>query len=280
MLDALLCYRLRRPVLVDVSDADNSVQAFQKAMAQGCDVVTANKKPLAGPYAHHQALMAHCAQQGRLLRAEATVGAGLPVLDTLEMLLATGDRLTEAEGCLSGTLGFVMDRLTQGQRFSDVVAEAAANGYTEPDPVADLSGEDVARKSVILGRFSGLLTGDQTVDLQGLVDPSLAGLNLADLLEALQAYDEPLAQRVSQAREQGKVLRYIGRVGADGITVGPKAVNLDSPLGQLEGTDNRIIFRSERYADRPLVITGPGAGIDVTAMGVLGDILRVAAERR
>jgi aspartokinase/homoserine dehydrogenase 1 len=279
LLREALSYRLARPVVVDVSDADDSPRLFLEAFRLGADVVTANKKPLAGDAAVFRQLVEAAREGGRLLRAEATVGAGLPVIDTLEMLLGAGDRLIRAEGCLSGTLAFVVSRLEAGERFSDVVAEAARRGYTEPDPVVDLSGADVARKAVILGRVSGVAP-DARVQLTGLVDPALAGRPLPDLLEALKAYDEPLAARVDDARTRGAVLRYLARVDADGIAVGLAEVPADSPFGGLRGTDNMIVFRTERYDERPLVISGPGAGVEVTAMGVLGDLMRTAAERR
>jgi aspartokinase/homoserine dehydrogenase 1 len=280
MVREVLRWRLARPVLVDVSDDDDTDAVFLEAFRLGADVVTANKKPLAGPLDRYRLLRAGAEEHARLLRAEATVGAGLPVMDTLEMLLATGDRLVRAEGCLSGTLGFVMMQLEQGVAFSAAVAEAVRRGYTEPDPVADLSGADVARKAVILGRLSGIAPAPAPVAARGLVDASLAGLPLAALLEKLRALDADFAERVAAAKRDGKVLRYVARVEADHIEVGPEAVPLDSPAGRLQGTDNLIVFTSERYESRPLVVMGPGAGIDVTAMGVLGDILRIAAERR
>ena len=276
----VLRWRLARPVLVDVSDDDDTAAVFLEAFRLGCDVVTANKKPLAGDIARFRELRATAEAQGRLLRAEATVGAGLPVVDTLEMLLGTGDRLVRAEGCLSGTLGFVMGQLERGVAFSRAVAEAAELGYTEPDPVADLSGADVARKALILGRLAGLASADQPVVPRPLVDPALAGLPLAELLKKLTTLDAGFAQQVEAAKRDGKVLRYMARVEAGSIDVGAMAVPVDSPAGRLDGTDNLIAFTSERYATRPLVVMGPGAGIEVTAMGVLGDILRIAAERR
>lgn len=280
MVREALSWRLSRPVLVDVSDADGSEEAFLEALRQGCDVVTANKKPLAGPWEAHEALLEASAGSGRLIKGEATVGAGLPVIDTLEMLVATGDRLERAEGCLSGTLGYLMSRLEAGDVFSAAVAEAARLGYTEPDPVADLSGADVGRKAVILGRLSGLAGPQTPVAVQGLVEPSWAGMPLDDLLKRLESLDEAMAARVASARAADSVLRYVARVSAAGIEVGPVAVPLSQAIGRLQGTDNLILFKSERYDARPLVITGPGAGIDVTAMGVLADVLRVAAERR
>jgi len=196
------------------------------------------------------------------------------------MLLATGDRLVRAEGCLSGTLGFVMAQLEQGALFSEAVAEAVRRGYTEPDPVADLCGADVARKAVILGRLSGIALAPAPIVARGLVDGALAGMPLPALLEKLRALDAGFAAQVAAAKREGKVLRYLARVAADRIEVGPEAVPLDSPAGRLQGTDNLVVFTSERYESRPLVVMGPGAGIEVTAMGVLGDILRIAAERR
>ncbi len=280
MVRHVLSYRLARPVLVDVTDGDDTGDALLTALHLGCDVVSANKKPLAGSLGRFRALVDGARAEGRLLKVEATVGAGLPVVDTLEMLLATGDRLTRAEGCLSGTLGFVMTRLDDGVPFSQAVADAARLGYTEPDPVADLSGADVGRKAVILGRLSGLAESDDAIEVSGLVDSKLAGRPLAALIEALRAYDAPIAERIANARRDGRVLRYVARVEPGRITVGPVEVPSDSPLGMLKGTDNMIVFTSERYAARPLVVAGPGAGVDVTAMGVLGDILRIAGERR
>jgi len=280
MIREVMAYRLARPVLVDVTDGEDTGDALIEALRLGCDVVSANKKPLAGELARFRALVECARAADRLLKVEATVGAGLPVVDTLEMLLATGDRLTAAEGCLSGTLGFVMTKLEEGVPFSKAVAEAARLGYTEPDPVADLSGADVGRKAVILGRLSGLAMVSEPPVIEGLVDPALAGRPLASLVDALRAYDAPIAARIDTARREGRVLRYVARVEAGRIAVGPAEVPADSPLGMLKGSDNMIVFTSERYAARPLVVSGPGAGVDVTAMGVLGDILRIAGERR
>jgi homoserine dehydrogenase len=281
MIRHALEYRLNRPVLVDVSDSDECHELFLEAFHLGADVVTANKKPLAGEMERFRELQAKALSSRSLLKAEATVGAGLPVVDTLEILLATGDRVLAAEGCLSGTLAFLMTRLEEGVPLSAAVEEAVREGYTEPDPVADLSGADVMRKALILARMSGLAGNGTTVRLAGLVDPSLAGLEHGALIARIRDdYDAPIAERVEQARGRGEALRYVARVRPGEVAVGPETVPRDSPLGRLQGTDNMIVFTSERYRSRPLVVTGPGAGIEVTAMGVLGDVLRIAAERK
>jgi aspartokinase/homoserine dehydrogenase 1 len=280
MVEAALAYRLSRPILVDVSDSSEAYEAFLAALSRGCDVATANKKPLADDMKVFRTLQMAAQAHGGIIRAEATVGAGLPVLDTLDMLLATGDTVTAARGCLSGTLGFLMSALEDGRTFSDAVKEAVGLGYTEPDPVADLSGVDVARKATILARLAGLPSAEKPVILEGLVDEKHSGKPLDDLYTHLESLDADFQARVSSARDDGHVLRFVAEVTEEQITVGPVAVPKESPLGQLQGSDNMIVFKSNRYNDRPLVVTGPGAGINVTAMGVLGDIMRIAAERR
>jgi aspartokinase/homoserine dehydrogenase 1 len=276
---AALAYRLSRPILIDVTDCEGNGPVFLSAFASGCDVVTANKKVLAGTPDSFKKLTAAAVSAGRLVKAEATVGAGLPIVDTLEMLLASGDRLVRAEGALSGTLGFVTTRLEEGVPLSEAVAEAAALGYTEPDPAEDLSGADVARKALILGRLSGLAT-DVPVKLIGLVEDLPLGLAADALYAALRNKDAAMAERVATARDQGRRLRFLASVQADLIEVGPVEVPVGSPFAGLRGTDNQIVFVSDRYRDRPLVISGPGAGVDVTAMAVLCDVFRIAAERR
>jgi aspartokinase/homoserine dehydrogenase 1 len=279
LVRAALSYRLSRPVVVELSDAEGSEEVFEQALSRGADVVTANKKPLAGPRAGFEALWRAMQASGRLLKAEATVGAGLPVVDTLDMLLATGDRLTGAQGCFSGTLGFVTARLEEGAKLSEAVSEAKERGYTEPDPAEDLAGMDVARKALILGRLSGIAPDEGCVSLTGLVPQEWIGRPWPALLAHLQGRDEALAAEVREAKERGLRWRFVATVEPGKIVVGPTLVPADSALGGLKGTDNMIVFRSDRYEARPLVISGPGAGIEVTAMAVLGDILRVAAQR-
>lgn len=274
-----LSWRLSRPVLIDCTDAGEAGEAWLEALRRGADVVTANKKPLAASFADYVALREAGAATGARLRNEATVGAGLPVIDTLDTLLATGDALHRAEGALSGTLGFLMTALGEGRRLSEAVEEAVALGYTEPDPVADLSGADVARKALILGRHSGLLAGDVPVALTGLVPDDWAGLPKPELFARLRGLDDAFAARVAAAQEAGRALRFVARVEPGRVEVGPMEVPASSPLGGLRGTDNLVVFTSQRYSSRPLVVSGPGAGAAVTAMGVLGDLFRLVAGR-
>lgn len=280
LVDAAVAYRLSRPVLVDISDAEASPEAFVRALEAGADVVTANKKPLATDFETFAHIRSLEAARGRVLRAEATVGAGLPIVDTLEMLVATGDVVRQVEGSLSGTLGFLMGAVESGMLLSQAVEDAMKRGYTEPDPLDDLSGWDVARKALILARWSGIGSPDVVVDREALVPDDWSGAPPDAVLERLRTeVDGPMAERVAAARERGEVVRYVATVAADGVKVGPTAVPAESALGRLQGTDNLVQFRTDRYHDRPLVVVGPGAGVQVTAMGVLSDILRVAAVR-
>ena len=279
LIDAAADWRMVRPVLVDVSNAD-SHDAFAAALTAGFDVVTANKVPVADTLARWTSLTTLAERTGRILKAEATVGAGLPVVDTLETLIATGDRVTRAQGCFSGTLGFLMTAVEDGTPLSVAVEQAIAAGFTEPDPVVDLSGIDVARKALILARYANMVSGDVEVQLTGLVPADWAGLPQSELITRIQSLDADIAAQTADAKARGEVLRFVAKVEPDNIVVGLQSVAADSPVGRLRGSDNLVVFESDRYSDRPLVVSGPGAGIEVTAMGVLGDLLRIVGERR
>ncbi|MFM9956877.1 MAG: aspartate kinase [Phycisphaerales bacterium] len=278
MLAAAEELHLASPVVVDVSDSDASAPLLERALRRRMDAVTANKRPIADSWPDFVRLRDASRQTGRTLRVEATVGAGLPVIDTLAMLLATGDSVTRIEGCFSGTLGFVTTALQDGAAFSDAVGEAIKLGYTEPDPVTDLCGADVARKAVILARLSGISTSDEPAALTGLVDRSLAGMERERLMQEIKKLDAPMAARVKTAKERGLVLRFVAKVERGSIVVGPAEVPLDSPIGALRGTDNIFVFHTACYDPRPLVVSGRGAGAVGTAMGVLADILRLRTE--
>ena len=214
---------------------------------------------------------------GVSIRYEATVGAGLPVIQTLRSQLDTGDELTEVEGVFSGTLAWLFNRFDGTVPFSQLVSEARALGYTEPDPRDDLSGTDVARKLVILAREAGRELSLEDVEIESLVPPALREVSRDEFLARLGELDAPLQARFEAAQREGRALRYLARLDREGrATVGlvsPEAghASLHSQL-----TDNLVVFRTRRYASNPLVVQGPGAGPDVTAAGVFGDILAIA----
>jgi aspartokinase/homoserine dehydrogenase 1 len=261
------------PVIVDVT-AEETSDLLITALQQGFDLVLANKKPLAGTAASYRRLLGAAAANGRRVRYEATVGAGLPILDTFRKLVDSGDRVLGIEGCVSGTLGFVLSSLEAGRPFSTAVKEAVARGYAEPDPREDLSGRDVLRKGLILARLLGY-TGPAP-RAEDLVAPPLRAVPLTRFLARLPTLDEDWRRRVEREVARGRVLRYVVTASARGVSATLRAVPRDSALGALKGTRNLLSFTTRRYRAEPLVVSGPGAGAEVTAAGILNDIQSLA----
>ncbi len=270
-----LRHALSHPVLVDVT-ADETTEVLRAALGLGMDVVLANKRPLAGPADQAERLLALAAEHGRRIRHEATVGAGLPVMDTFAKLQETGDEVVSIEGCVSGTLGFLLSQMEGGRKFSQALAAAMDAGYTEPDPRDDLSGADVARKALILGRLMGFKGEPASVVTESLVPDGARGLPLKTFLARLGSWDYEWAERIRASKAKGMVLRYVATVTPRRLRVGLSALPPTSPFAPLQGTDNQIVFTTTRYREHPLVIRGPGAGPLVTAAGVLNDILALA----
>jgi homoserine dehydrogenase len=208
---------------------------------------------------------------------EATVGAGLPIIDTLQQLRASGDRVDSVDSSPSGTMGYLFSEMGRGRTFSSAVREAMTLGYTEPDPRDDLSGLDVARKGLILGRMLGYAGEMTDVSLESLVPDSLRDVSPERFLASLGECDAEWVRRVDEARARGEVLRYRARATRGGVRVGLVSVPGGSALASLDGTDNLFAFTTARYRSRPLVVSGPGAGAEVTAAGVLGDVLRLVS---
>lgn len=268
-LHAIADHALSRPVLVDVT-AHATGALLLTALQHGFDLVLANKLPLAGDAAAHARLLDAARRGGRRVLYEATVGAGLPIFDTYRKLVESGDRVRRLEGSLSGTLVFVLSALDAGRPFSEAVREAAARGYTEPDPREDLSGRDVARKALILARLMGYR--GPAPEPESLVPPALRKVTREQFLERLHEADDQWRRRQAAAAARGRVLRYVVVATPRAVRVRLAAVPRDSPTGTLTGTRNLLAFTSRRYAHEPLVITGPGAGAEVTAAGILNDI--------
>ncbi len=268
-------HALSNPVLVDLT-ADDTTDTIKAALGAGMHVVLANKRPVTADKRRYDALRAAAQTHGRRLLHEATVGAGLPIIDTYQKLVDSGDRVAKIEGCPSGTLGYLFGELGRGTRFSAALRGAIAKGYPEPDPREDLSGMDVARKALILGRLLGFAGELEDIAVESLVPDGGDGLSRDEFLRRLEEYDAPWEQRVAAAAARGGVLRYRAIVTPRRIRVGLVVVDASSPMASLNGTDNQFIFTTMRYKKNPLVITGPGAGPAVTAGGILNDVLKLA----
>jgi homoserine dehydrogenase len=267
------------PVIADVT-ASSAVQAhYAPWLSKGISVCTANKGIFAGEESAYNDLFSSAETGGAKLLHEATVGAGLPIVSTLHTLQASSHSITKVEGVLSGTLAYVLGAVAGGKMsLSAAVIQAKELGYTEPDPRMDLNGMDVARKAVILARLSGLKGDCVNIDklkVESLVPKALEDCSIEDFLKGLPEYDEEFAKRVAKVEEtEGSRLHYAANVDVGGsqVTVGPMACEASHPFNAA-GPDNLIAIHTNFYSPRPLVIQGAGAGGDVTATGVLGDIL-------
>ena len=267
-------HAVSRPVVVDVTSEETG-DLLRAALGNGFDVVLANKKPLAGSWESYAALVSAPALGSRQVKYEATVGAGLPIIDTYHKLVETGDRVLRIDGCVSGTLMYVVSAVSEGRPFSQAVREAVELGYAEPDPRDDLSGADAARKALILARLMGY-HGAAPVPAD-LVPRALKKLPLDRFLARLSEVDADWKARVAREAERGRVLRYVVTATPSAVSAKLTAVPVSSPIGALQGTRNLVAFTTRRYSKEPLVISGPGAGAAVTAAGILNDIYSLGA---
>ncbi|KAH9963009.1 homoserine dehydrogenase-domain-containing protein [Russula dissimulans] len=288
-------------VFVDNTASASVAETYPALLRAGVHVVTPNKKAFSGPQSLYDQIVDAGREGGARFLHEATVGAGLPVLSTLKDLVATGDKVTRIEGVFSGTLSYIFNEFSTGSAdgpsFSTVVRTARDKGYTEPHPADDLNGADVARKLTILSRLllspstpspNLLPEGYASVPTQSLIPPtlSLSSVPTGDaFLDALQAHDAHFSALRAEAAAQGggAVLRYVGVIdvnpenGSVSVRASLKRYPTTHPFAtSLGGSDNIIMFHTERYGGRPLIVQGAGAGAAVTAMGVLSDLLKLA----
>ena len=266
----------RHALLIDCSANDEVAEHYPRWLAAGLHVVTPNKLAGSGPLPRWRAIRAACTGGARF-RYEATVCAGLPVVQTLRDLLDTGDELLAVEGMFSGTLAWLCNRHDGRQPFSALVREAHDLGYTEPDPRDDLSGVDVARKLVILAREAGWPLALEDVAVESLVPHALAGLSLEACMQRLHELDAPMSARLAEARAIGGVLRHVASLDRQGrARVKLVVLPAKHAFAHTRLTDNIVQFTTRRYCDNPLSVQGPGAGPEVTAAGVFTDLLRIA----
>jgi aspartokinase/homoserine dehydrogenase 1 len=265
-------------VIIDCSASAAVAARYAHWLSEGIHVVTPNKKANSAAYGDYERVREARRVAGAHYLYEATVGAGLPVIQTLRDLRETGDEIRRIEGIFSGTLAYLFNTWDGSQPFSTVVRQAKTLGYTEPDPRDDLSGMDVARKLIILAREMGLALELADVKVESLVPEALVSSSVQEFLERLDEFDAPMLARLQAARARGHVLRYVGSVSADGrAEVGVVELPASHPVANIALTDNIVRFQTARYDQNPLIVQGPGAGPAVTAAGVFADLLRVCA---
>ncbi len=264
--------------IIDCTASADVAAHYRRWLGSGIHVVTPNKKANSGSLPAYQALQAARRAAGTHYLYEATVGAGLPVIQTLRDLRETGDEVTSIEGIFSGTLAYLFNVFDGSESFSSIVRTAKQKGFTEPDPRDDLSGLDVARKLIILAREMGLSLEMSDVEVEGLVPAALKDCNAEEFMHRLPEHDAAMAATLAAARKEGQVLRYVGRVDAQGrATVGLTRLTAAHAFSHIALTDNVVRFATRRYCENPLIVQGPGAGPEVTAGGVFADLLRLAA---
>lgn len=274
--DTVQAPHLPHALIIDCTASSAVASHYAQWLARGIHVVTPNKQAGAGELTRWREIREASRGNGTRFRYEATVGAGLPVIQTLRDLIDTGDDILAIDGILSGTLAWLFNRFDGSRSFSELVREAHALGYTEPDPRDDLAGTDVARKLVILARETGRELSLEDVAVESLVPSALTAVPRDDFLARVKEADEALAARQAHAAANNCVLRYVARLDEQGARVSLQELPVTHPFAHLRLTDNIVQFTTRRYNDNPLIVQGPGAGPEVTAAGVFADLLRVA----
>ncbi|OGG21047.1 hypothetical protein A3D03_05150 [Candidatus Gottesmanbacteria bacterium RIFCSPHIGHO2_02_FULL_40_13] len=271
-LPNLISHNPKPSILIDTTSSPVSFDILLTALKSGSFVVLSNKRPLASSYSVFHKL--HSYGLNRIFY-ETTVGAGLPVIRTVNTFMETGDEILEIKGCFSGTLGFIFSSLEDGMPFSKCVEQAKKMGYTESDPREDLSGQDVARKIIILSRMIGMEIEMEDIEVQKLYPSSFDKYTVKEFMGVISKLDKKYQEKFQKANKRNNTFRYVAKVSKKGCTIKMTEAAKNSDLGNLSGPDNIIIFKTKRYFDRPLVIKGPGAGPIVTAAGVFDDIISI-----
>ncbi len=268
---------LLNPTIIDCTSNEDLAAEYTNFLANGFNVVAANKKANTTSMAYYREMRTVAARHFRKFMYETNVGAGLPIIDTLQSLMRSGDELKSFGGVLSGSLSMIFGLLEDGVLFSDAVDKAMQLGFTEPDPRDDLSGMDVARKLLIIAREVGMELELDDIEIEPVIDTAFAADASSDeLVGRLRELDEEFIARVEAARTDGSVLRYVGRIENGHCSVSVEAVPKDKPLGSIRDGENALVLHSRYYQPIPLMLRGYGAGADVTAAGVFGDLLRTA----
>ncbi|MGB7209364.1 MAG: bifunctional aspartate kinase/homoserine dehydrogenase I [Pyrinomonadaceae bacterium] len=274
--DVIVEKNLRNSIFVDVTADPTVVEMYPQLLRKSVSVIACNKIACSSDYEKYQNLKNLAREYNANFLFETNVGAGLPVINTLNDLMRSGDRVNRIEAVLSGTLNFVFNNYNGTQKFTEVVRQAQAEGYTEPDPRLDLSGTDVARKILILAREAGYKLELSDIENTSFLPESCTKGSVEDFYVEMDKHETHFRKLLDDADAQGLKLKYIASFENGKAAVGLQSIGPDHNFANLSGKDNAVLFYTNRYSEQPLVIKGAGAGADVTAAGVFADIIRAA----
>ncbi len=269
---------LPNAIFIDNTASGEIAGFYEQILDASISISTPNKVAASSSYQQYHRLKQTAEKRGVLWRYETNVGAGLPLITTLSDLIHSGDRILKIEGVLSGTLSFIFNHFKAGTRFSEVVKEARHLGLTEPDPREDLSGADVRRKLLILARETGLPLESNDIKLENILPHAcLVVHSVEEFFEELEKHDDHFEEMRLAAEKQGRVLRMVAKLEGGKTSITLTAFDQNHPFYFLSGSDNMVVFTTERYRERPLVIRGPGAGAEVTAAGVFAEVIGIGS---
>ncbi|TAH26088.1 MAG: bifunctional aspartate kinase/homoserine dehydrogenase I [Cytophagales bacterium] len=276
-INQMIALNLPNSVFVDCTSSKEVIKHYEEILNSSISIVTPNKLANSGTGQTYQKLRNSAMKHGAKFLYETNVGAGLPVINTLQDLIFSGDEILKIEGILSGTLSYIFNTFKGDKKFSDVVKEAKEKGFTEPDPRDDLNGMDVARKILILSREVGVSMEIADVSVENILpELCLKAKTVDEFLDLLEQNNHVFSERREKADKEAKVLRFIASLEQGKAKVTLQAVDANHPFYSLSGSDNMIAFTTQRYKERPLVIKGPGAGAEVTAAGVFAEIISIS----
>ncbi len=275
-VNEMIAMNLPNSVFVDNTANHNLPDYYKKILGSNISISTPNKVANSATYQQYEELKKLAKAKQVEFLYETNVGAGLPVISTMRGLIESGDEIVKIEAVLSGSVSYIFNGFSSSRSFYDLVLEAKDLGYTEPDPRDDLSGSDIKRKILILSREAGYALEPEDVVVEPILPPtSTAATSIDAFFQSLKDENDHFASMVQEAESENKVLRYIASLEDGQATVKLQAVGMDSSFFGLQGSDNMIVFTTKRYANRPLVIKGPGAGAEVTAAGVFSEIISI-----